>query len=121
MAQPARTIGLMAFAAAVTALLIALILPGCSQNQDNSPISISNSQGRSLSVACSTDGSVAYATDGRNIYRYERRLAGQTAAWECILSQGERLEMAVRHDPREEQATPAAQKSDEQPPKSKAP
>ena len=121
MARSVRTIGLMAFAAAVTAILMALILPGCTQNRDNSPISISNSQGRALSVACNTDGSVAYATDGRNIYRYERRPAGQAAAWECILSQGERLEMAVRHDPREQQSTPEPQKPDEQTPKNKTP
>jgi len=89
---------------------MALIIPGCMQNQDNSPISVSNSQGRVvLSLACSTDGSVAYVTDGRNVYRYERGPAGP-AAWECILSQGERLEMAVRHDPREQQPAPSPQK-----------
>jgi hypothetical protein len=63
---------------------------------------------------------VAYVTDGRNVYRYERRAAGP-AAWECILSQGERLEMAVRHDPREQQPEPApaekpvSRKSEEKP------
>jgi hypothetical protein len=95
--------------------------PGCEQNQDNSPISVSNSQGRAvLSLACSTDGSVAYVTDGRNVYRYEHRPAG-AAAWECILSQGERLEMAVRHDPREQQEpAPAPQKPGEKPAAEKA-
>jgi hypothetical protein len=88
----------------MTAVLIPLTLPGCTQNQDNSPISVSSFQGRpALSVACNTDGSVAYVTDGRNIYRYERRTPGPAGSWECILSQGERLEMAVQHDPREQQ------------------
>jgi len=110
MARSAGTIGLMALAAAVTAILMPLAIPGCKVNQDNSPISISNSQGRpALSVACSTDGSVAYVTDGRNTYRYERNPSGQAGPWECILSQGERLEMAIQHDPREQTATPGAQ------------
>ncbi len=104
MTRSVRTIELMVLAAAMTALFILLALPGCTQNQDNSPISVSSFQGRpALSVACSTDGSVAYVTDGRNIYRYERRPAGQPGSWECLLSQGERLEMAVQHDPREQQ------------------
>lgn len=55
-----------------------------------------------LGVACSTDGSVACLTDGRNVYRYDRNASGDGESWECILSLGERLEMAVRHDPREE-------------------
>jgi hypothetical protein len=63
---------------------------------------------------------VVYVSDGRNIYRYERRLAGQ-ATWECLLSQGERLEMAVQHDPREQQASPAPPKLNEQTPKNKTP
>jgi hypothetical protein len=84
------------------AVLASLAMPGCSQNQDNSPISVSNSQGRpSLYVVCSTDGSVAYVTDGRNVYRYDRA-TGQGQSWQCILSQGERLEMAVQHDSREQ-------------------
>jgi len=41
MARSVRTVERMAFTAAATAILIAFILPGCSQNQDNSPISIS--------------------------------------------------------------------------------
>ncbi len=108
MARSAGTIGLMALAAAVTALLAPLGIPGCSQNQNNSPISIS--QGRAaLSVACSTDGTVAYVTDGRNVYRYDRAATGQAGLWQCILSQGERLDMAIQHDPREQTATPGAQ------------
>jgi hypothetical protein len=39
----------------------------------------------------------------------------QSDAWQCILSQGERLEMAVRHDPREQQPAPPAQKPEEEP------
>lgn len=98
--------GLVALAAAITAVLAFLIIPGCNQNQDNSPISITNVQGRSvLSVACSTDGSVAYVTDGRNVYRYNA--SGQPQAWQCILSQSERLDMATQHDPREPQQSPA--------------
>lgn len=104
MASSARTTGLIALTAALTAALIGLIIPGCNQNQDNSPISITNSQGRqTLSVACSTDGSVAYVTDGRNVYRYNHDRAGQTDSWQCVLSQGERLKMAVHHDPNEPQ------------------
>lgn len=39
----------------------------------NAGISINNSQGRpALSVTCSQDGSIAYVTDGRNVYRYDR-------------------------------------------------
>ena len=116
MTRSIRTMGLVTLAAAVATILTALIIPGCTQNQDNSPISVSNSGGRAaLSLACSTDGSVAYVTDGRNVYRYERRPDGP-AAWECILSQGERLEMAVRHDPREQQEpAPAPRKPGEIP------
>jgi hypothetical protein len=80
---------------------------GCTQNQDNSPISISNSQGRLLSVAYSTDGSVAYLTDGRNVYRYDRNAAGPAQLWQCILSQAERLDIAVQHDAREQQPAPS--------------
>jgi hypothetical protein len=106
MARSARTIGLIALTAAITAMLVFLITPGCTQNQENSPISISNSQGRLvLSVACSTDGAVAYVTDGRNVYRYSA--SGQPRPWQCILSQSERLEMATQHDPNEKQPTPA--------------
>lgn len=111
MPQTARTMTLVALAAVAMAILTPFVMPGCAptQNQDNSPISISNVQGRpALAVTCSTDGSVAYLTDGRNVYRYERRPTGQTSSWECILSQGERQEMAVRHDPREQQALPGA-------------
>jgi hypothetical protein len=73
--------------AAITAILACLIIPGCTQNQDNSPISISNSQGRlALSVACNTDGSVAYVTDGRNVYRYAGASSSQPQSWQCILS-----------------------------------
>jgi hypothetical protein len=102
MAQRARAAAWMVLAAVGVAILIALAMPGCSQNQDNSPIRVSNSQGRpSLYVACSTAGSVAYVSDGRNVYRYDRA-AGQGQSWQCILSQGERLDMAVQHDPREQ-------------------
>ncbi len=115
MTRSIRTMGFIVLAAAVLVVLSALIIPGCMQNQDNSPISVSNAQGRAaLSLACSTDGSVAYVTDGRNVYRYEHRPAGP-AAWECILSQGERLEMAVRHDPREQQPASSPQKPEEKP------
>jgi len=103
MARSARSIGLIVLTATITAVLVSLIIPGCTQNQENSPISVSNSQGRLvLSVTCSTDGSVAYVTDGRNVYRYELGSAGQANSWQCILSQGERLKMAVRHDPNEQ-------------------
>lgn len=107
--RPLRTVGFMTVTAAVTAALLSLITPGCSQNQDNSPISVHNSQGRpSLYLACSTDGSIAYVADGRNVYRYDRNAAGPAESWACILSQGERLEMAARHDPREPQPTSGA-------------
>jgi hypothetical protein len=99
--------GLLALVAFVTAILTALNLPGCAQNQENSPISISHSSGRMLAVACSTDGTVAYVSDGRNIYRYDRRAPAGASSWECILSQGERLELATRHDPREPLPSPA--------------
>jgi len=105
MARSAKSVGLMVLTAAITAVLVSLVIPGCTQNQENSPISISNSQGRlALSVACSADGSTACVTDGRNVYRYERNPAGQTDAWQCILSQAERLDMAIQHDPNEQQA-----------------
>jgi hypothetical protein len=65
---------------------------------------------------------VAYVTDGRNVYRYERNVAGPAESWQCILSQGERLEMAIQHDPREQSAVPAAQqKQDEKMPKDAKP
>ncbi len=106
MARSARTVGLIVLIAAITAISVSLIISGCTQNQDNSPISIS--QGRlALSVACSTDGSVAYLTDGRNVYRYDRSAAAPAQSWQCILSQGERLDIAVQHDPREQQPTPS--------------
>src|SRR5512133_4106861 len=103
MKYPVRAAGLVIGVALTTAVLVSLAVPGCvDQNQDNSPISVSNSQGRLiLSVACSTDGSVAYVTDGRNVYRYDRNISGVAESWECILSQGQRLEMAAKHDPRE--------------------
>ena len=105
MARSAKSVGLIVLTATITAVLISVVIPGCTQNQDNSPISISHSQGRlALSVACSTDGSVAYVTDGRNVYRYASSSADQAQSWQCILSQGERLEMAARHDPNEQQA-----------------
>ena len=108
MARPARSIGLVVLTATITAILVSLIIPGCTQNQDNSPISISHSQGRlALSVACSTDGSVAYVTDGRNVYRYASSSADQAQSWQCILSQAQRLKMAVQHDPNEQQQAPA--------------
>ncbi|MGE5294882.1 MAG: hypothetical protein ACM3VT_08630 [Solirubrobacterales bacterium] len=90
-------------ASATTAVLVMFVVPGCfRQNQDNSPISINNSQGRPmLSVTCSQDGSVAYVADGRNVYRYDRNAAGAGPSWECIFSQGQRLEMAAKLDPRE--------------------
>jgi hypothetical protein len=108
MARSARSIGFIVLTATITAVLVSLIIPGCTQNQNNSPISISNSQGRLvLSLACNTDGSVADVTDGRNVYRYDRNSVGQTDSWQCVLSQGERLEMAVQHDPNEKQPTPS--------------
>ena len=89
---------------AMTAVLVMFVVPGCfRQNQDNSPISINNSTGRPmLSVTCSQDGSIAYVADGRNIYRYERHPAEPGGRWECILSYGERLELAAEHDSREQ-------------------
>jgi hypothetical protein len=86
------------------AVSLSFIVPGClRQNQDNSPISINNSTGRPmLSVTCSQDGSIAYVADGRNIYRYDRDASGAGPAWECILSHGQRLETAAKHDPREQ-------------------
>jgi len=109
MARSIRIAGLIALVAAVTAILTALVLPGCTQNQANSPISVSPASGRALSVACSTDGAVAYVTDGRNIYRYDRRTPAGNASWECILSQAERLELAAQHDPREPHPAPTHQ------------
>jgi hypothetical protein len=104
MARSARSIGLVILTAVVTAVLATLIISGCTQNQDNAPITFNNSQGRGvLSVACSTDGSVAYVTDGRNVYRYAGPSSGQSQSWQCILSQSERLEMATQHDPNEQQ------------------
>ena len=102
MVASARTIGLTALVvAAVTTALICFVIPGCSQIQDNSPISFSNSRGpRPLGLACSTDGSIAYVTDGRNVHRYAA--ADAAPAWQCILSEGERLEIAAQHDPREQ-------------------
>jgi hypothetical protein len=94
--------GALGVSLAIAALLV-FIVPGCfRQNQDNSPISISNSQGRPmLSVTCSMDGSIAYVADGRNVYRYDRNASGNGESWVCILSHGQRLEMAAKHDPRE--------------------
>lgn len=87
----------------VVAILACAGIPGCfRQNQDNSPISINNSQGRPmLSVTCSQDGSIVYVADGRNVYRYDRSTSAAGESWECILSQGQRLEMAAKHDSRE--------------------
>jgi alkylated DNA repair dioxygenase AlkB len=102
-----KTTGLVAVNVTITAVLVGFIIPGCTQNQDNSPISITNSQGRpSLSVTCSMDGSVAYVTDGRNVYRYERQAPDHVETWRCILSHVERLELANRHDSREELPSP---------------
>lgn len=98
-----RSAGAAIGISAMMAVLLMFVVPGCfRQNQDNSPISINNSAGRPLlSVTCSQDGSIAYVADGRNVYRYERYAAGEGESWECILSQGERLEMAAKHDLRE--------------------
>jgi hypothetical protein len=105
MARSVRTVGLIALTAVFTAVLVSLVTPGCTQNQANSPISIS--QGRlALTVACSMDGSVAYLTDGRNVYRYDRNAAAPAQSWQCILSQAERLDLSVQHDPREQQPAP---------------
>lgn len=104
----AKALGYILLFAMITTILIAVVIPGCTQNQDNSPLTITNSEGRrSLSVACSTDGSVAYLTDGRNVYRYDRTATAER--WQCILSQAQRLEMAHEHDPREEGPTPPQQ------------
>jgi hypothetical protein len=103
MKHPVRVAGLIVAAALLASVLVSLTMSGCiDQVQDNSPISISNSQGRpALSVTCSVDGSIAYVTDGRNVYRYDRNASGAAESWECILSHGQRLEMAAKHDPRE--------------------
>lgn len=106
MARSIKIVGLLALVTAAMVGLLLFAIPGCTQNQDNFPISIS--QGRpALYVACSADGAVAYVTEGRNVYRSERANAGRPTAWECILSQGERLEMAAQHDPREQQVSAA--------------
>jgi hypothetical protein len=47
------------------------------------------------------DGSIAYVTDGRNVYRYVG-VSGDSPTWQCILSQAERLDIATQHDPREQ-------------------
>ncbi len=108
MAAFLKTTGFIILFATLTAILLAFVIPGCTQNQDNSPIAITNSEGRrALSVACSTDGSVAYLTDGRNVYRYDQTATADR--WRCILSYTQRLEMAHQHDPREEAPTPAPQ------------
>lgn len=94
----------MALTATITPAFVSLVIPGCTANQDNSPISISNSQSRLvLSVACNTDGSVAYVTDGRNVYCYASPSPSEPQSWQCILSQAERLEVAMQHDSREQQ------------------
>ncbi len=101
----AASLALVVVTVVAVAVLMSLGLRGCvnaNQNQNNSPISISKPQGRpALSVTCSADGSIAYATDGRNVYRYEHDPAGGAGTWRCILSQGERLALAIRHDPNE--------------------
>jgi phage protein U len=98
-----KIVGYVIGAAVATVALAGLVVPGCTgQNQNVSPITVNNSQGRlMLSVTCSTDGSVAYVTDGRNVYRYDHNASGTAESWECILSQGQRLEMAGKYDPRE--------------------
>jgi|GEM_PF-6166399 len=98
-----RSAGAAIGVSAMMAVLLVFVVPGCfRQNQDNSPISINNSAGRPvLSVTCSQDGSIAYVADGRNVYRYDRDTSGAGPSWECILSQGQRLEMAAKHDSRE--------------------
>jgi hypothetical protein len=103
MRECARVASVVAVVVGAVGVFAFMAIPGCfRQNQDNSPISINNSQGRlALSVTCNTDGSVAYVTDGRNVYRYVRNVPGGDGAWECILSQGQRLELAVQYDPRE--------------------
>jgi hypothetical protein len=104
MQQLPRSVGLTVVTAVLVVVLASFAIPGCvDQNQDNSPISVNNTPGRPmLSVTCSQDGSVAYVTDGRNVYRYDRNAAGTGESWECILSHGRRLEMAAKHDPREQ-------------------
>lgn len=104
MRECARVAGVVAVVVGAVGVFAFSAIPGCfRQNQDNSPISINNSQGRlALSVACNTDGSVAYVTDGRNVYRYARNAPGSGGAWECILSQGQRLDLAAEQDPREQ-------------------
>lgn len=99
MASSRRSLGLAVLLTSVTtAILLSCIVPGCTQNQDNSPVNVVTSQGRrALSVTCSTDGSVAYLTDGRNVYRYAA--SGAEPAWQCILSQTQRLQMAAQYDP----------------------
>jgi len=94
-----RTITVAVSVVGVLAALLAFgIVPGCTQMQDNSPISIRNvSDLPSLSVTCSDDGSVAYVTDGRNVYRYAAT-AGDPS-WQCILSNGQRLRLAHQYDP----------------------
>jgi len=124
MKRHAKTLGFISGAVTATVVLVSLVIPGCfHQNQDNSPISINNSQGRlALNVTCSTDGSVAYVTDGRNVYRYDHGAAAGPESWECILSQGQRLELAAQYDPREQRVAEAArekaaeQKTDERKP-----
>jgi len=100
MASSPHTLGLIILlTVTTTVILLSCIVPGCTQNQDNSPVNVVTSQGRRLlSVACSTDGSVAYLTDGRNVYRYAAA-AGAEPAWQCILSQTQRLQMAAQYDP----------------------
>jgi len=123
MKHPVRATGLILITALVAAVVASLTVPGCiDQVQDNSPISINNSQGRpALSVTCNQDGSIAYVTDGRNVYRYDRNASGAVESWECILSQGQRLEMAVKHDPREPLPADSREKSAGSRPESKSP
>jgi hypothetical protein len=100
MASSPRTLGLtILLTVTVTVILLSCIVPGCTQNQDNSPVNVVNSPGRrALSVTCSTDGAVAYVTDGRNVYRFAAA-SGAEPAWQCILSQTQRLQMAAQYDP----------------------
>jgi len=100
MTSSPRSLALTILLAVTTVvILLSVVVPGCTQMQDNSPISITNSQGRRLlSVTCNTDGSVAYVTDGRNVYRYAAAAEGEPA-WQCILSQTQRLQMAGQYDP----------------------
>lgn len=56
MKQGIRAAGLAVIAAFMAVALISVVLPGCiDQNQDNSPISISNAQGRRLEMAAKYD------------------------------------------------------------------